>query len=101
MGALSMIGQLVGSFPEIAPVWTPTPYEDVNKGRPLVKDAIEITLAEYNLDTKDMITAHHLKDYRQRTFRLALLPKCDILFDEILEGSDYWRELLHTQIHFN
>ena len=73
MGALSMIGQLVGSFPEIAPVWTPTPYEDVNKGRPLVKDAIEITLAEYNLDTKDMITAHHLKDYRQRTFRLAIL----------------------------
>lgn len=67
------------------------------QGRPIVSDAKRITLAEYDVDTKDAITAHHMKDYRRKRFNLALLPKVDILFDRILEGSAYWNELLHNE----
>ncbi len=67
------------------------------KGRPILNDAKLITLAEYSVDTKDAITAHHLKDYRRKRFNLTLLPKVDILFDKILEGSVYWNELLHNE----
>lgn len=65
-------------------------------GRAIISDAKEITLAEYDLDTKDAITAHHLKDYRRKRFNLVLLPKIDTLFDRILEGSEYWNGLLHN-----
>lgn len=66
-------------------------------GRPIVPDAKIVTLAEFDVNTKNAITAHHLKDYRRKSFHLALLPKIDILFDKLLEGSDYWNELLHNE----
>lgn len=71
--------------------------EEVFKGRPVVNDAKLITLAEYDVDTKDAITAHHLKDYRRKTSNLVFLPNVNILFDRILEGSEYWNELLHHE----
>ncbi len=71
--------------------------EEEFKGNKITNDAVDITLAEYDVDTKDVITAHHLKDYRRRHFDLVLLPKVDTLFDKILEGSSYWYELLHNE----
>lgn len=71
--------------------------ETIFKGKPILNDAVEVTLAEYDVDTKDAITAHHLKDYRRKVFNLKLLPKINLLFDRVLEGSDYWNGLLHTQ----
>lgn len=71
--------------------------EEVFKGRPILPDAKEITLAEYDVDTKDAITAHHLKDYRRKRFNLVLLPDIITLFDKVLEGSDYWNGLLHNE----
>lgn len=67
------------------------------KGLPILKDAKNITLAEYDPSTKDAITAHHLKDYRKKRFNPILLPKIEIAFDKLLEGSDYWSELLHAK----
>lgn len=101
MGAIALIDQLTGEMPMVKQPWVPNSVEVVSKGRPILKDAVEITLAEYNTATKNAITAHHLKDYRQRSFRLALLPKCEIVFDSLLEGSDYWRGLLHSKVHFS
>lgn len=101
MGAIRLIEQLTTKVPEIQQPWIPQSPEEVSKGLPILKDAVEITLAEYNTATKNAITAHRLKDYRQRTFRLALLPKCDIMFDWLLEGSEYWNELLHSKVHFS
>ena len=74
-----------------------TPPEIVYKGEPLLEDAKEITLAEYNPKTKDLITAHRMKDYRRKQFNLVLLPKLDIMFNRVLEGSAYWNELLHNE----
>lgn len=78
------------------PVVTQSP-EEVYAGYPLIEDAKPITLAEYDRNTKDVITAHHMKDYRRKQFNLILLPKVDIFFDLILEGSDYWSALLHNE----
>lgn len=66
-------------------------------GKPILNDAKDITLAEFDVDTKNAITAHHIKDYRRKRFNLILLPKVDILFDRILEGSEYWNGLLHDE----
>lgn len=71
--------------------------EEVFAGKEILSDAREVTLAEYDVNTKNAITAHHLKDYRRKSFHLALLPKIDILFDKLLEGNDYWSELLHNE----
>ena len=75
----------------------PNPPEEVEKGFPLLEDAKVITLAEYDRNTKDIITAHRMKDYRRKRFNLVLLPEVNILFDKILEGSDYWSALLHNE----
>lgn len=74
-----------------------TPPEIVYKGKPLLEDAKDITLAEYSVDTKDVITAHRMKDYRRKQFNLVLLPKIDTLFHKVLEGSEYWGALLHNE----
>jgi len=78
-----------------------TPPEDTAKGRPLITDAIKITLAQYDRDTKNFITAHNIKDYRRKTFRLTLLPDVHVLFDVLLEGSGYWYEKLHPESKSN
>lgn len=96
MRALSYYTQLYRDVTPVLEVQKES-VETIFKGKPILEDAVEITLAEYDVDTKDAITAHHLKDYRRRVFNLKLLPKIDLLFDHILEGSDYWNELLHTQ----
>jgi len=66
-------------------------------GKPILSDAKLITLAEHDVDTKDAITAHRLKDYRRKHFNLVLLPNVNIIFDRILEGSDYWNALLRNE----
>lgn len=75
---------------------TVQPIEEVFVGNPILPDAQLITLAEYDPVSKDAITAHHLKDYRHKTFTLMLLPKVEVMFDSILEGSPYWNALLHN-----
>ncbi len=68
--------------------------EEVSIGLPIIPDAKEVTLAEYDVRTKNAITAHHLKDYRRKQFNLVLLPKIDTMFDRLLKGSTYWGKLL-------
>lgn len=82
----------------------PEPYkefEEVFAGKEILSDAKQVTLAEYDVDTKNAITAHRLKDYRRKVYNLVLLPKIDTLFDSVLEGSPYWNELLHSKSNFN
>lgn len=96
MGTISYYARLFSGTEVKQPV-VPKEMDEVFKGKPLLNDAKPITLAEYDVDTKDMITAHHLKDYRRKKFNLVLLPKIVTLFDCVLEGSEYWRELLHNE----
>lgn len=101
MGAIRLIDQLHSTNVNVVMPPTLTDIDAVYVGKPILNDAVPITLAEYNLESKDAITAHRLKDYRQRRFRLALLPRCDLLYDKVLEGSDYWRELLQSKSSFS
>lgn len=77
------------------PIVTQSP-EEVVIGLPLVEDAKEITLAQYEPVTKDLVTAHRLKDYRRKSFNMMLLPKVDVLFDKFLEGCAYYAERLNS-----
>lgn len=96
MGIIS-IYQQVSMRPFAKQPHVPKPIEEVAAGKPILSDAKVITLAEYDLDTKDAITAHRIKDYRRKRFNLLLLPKINVTFDRVLEGSDYWNELLHYE----
>lgn len=73
-----------------------TPPEDLFQPHPLVPDAKNITLAQYDPDTAEHITAHRLSDYRKQGFSIMLLPEVSTLFDVVLEGSGYWYEKLHS-----
>ena len=55
----------------------------------LISDVHMLTLAEAAPQTKDILAAYNLGDYRCMPFQLMLLPKADILFDEILKGGYY------------
>lgn len=96
MGFISIYDKLDKRTDIAPPVVTKSP-EEVFAGKDILPDAKEVTLTEYEVTTKNAITAHRLKDYRRKSFHLALLPKVDILFDKVLEGSDYWSELLHNE----
>lgn len=59
--------------------------------KPPEKDAIKIlsdvktiTIAEITPASRDLITAHKLKDYRRKTFSLLLLPDIDLPIDSLL-----------------
>lgn len=96
MGVIERFGSLTTHNPVILrePLKEP---EETFRGKPILRDAKRITLAEYAVDTKDAITAHHLKDYRRTKFNLVLLPKVDVMFNRLLEGSEYWSGLLHNE----
>ena len=68
-------------------------HDLVFAGKPILSDAKVLTLAQYDVDSKNAITAHNLKDYRRKNFNLVLLPKVDNMFIRVLEGSVYWSEL--------
>jgi hypothetical protein len=64
------------------------PYAEENKRQvPVMELGVpkEITLAEYDSNTKQFITAHRLKDYRRRTFTLVMLPDVHLPIDDLLE----------------
>ena len=96
MGAISLYSQLYGDSLIKQPVVTESP-EIIYSGFPLLEDAKDITLAQFDRATKDVLTAHRMKDYRRKVFNLVLLPSVDVLFDKLLEGSDYWNALLHNE----
>lgn len=101
MGTLQYYRKLYEHLPQAK---QPVVLKDVDKvfaGKPILSDAKPVTLAEYDVDTKDAITAHHLKDYRHRNFSLILLPKINILYDRILEGSEYWNALLQHESSYS
>lgn len=75
----------------------PKPPEELAVGRLLIPDAHQISLAQYDPDTKNYITAHRISDYRRNTFTVRLLPKVNPLFNKILEGSKYWNAKLHNE----
>ena len=76
-------------------------HEHVFAGKPILSDAKELTLAQYDVVSKNAITAHNLKDYRRKNFNLVLLPKVDNMFIRVLEGSVYWSELLQNDSPFS
>lgn len=96
MGQIGLYNKLYRDVQVKQPIVTKSP-EEVYAGLPLLEDAKPITLAEYNVHTKDIITAHRMKDYRRKKFNLTLLPEVSTFFDKILEGSDYWNALLHNE----
>lgn len=72
----------------------PQYHEKEVKGLPLLDDAVQITLSQFDPVTKDFITAHKVKDYRRKQFTMTLLPCVNIMFDRLLEGSSFWDEKL-------
>ena len=96
MGVISLYGRLYDDTkvkqPEVV-----TPPEIVFESVPVLEDAKDITLAQYSRYTKDVLTAHKIKDYRRKVFNLVLLPDVSIWFDKLLEGSEYWNGLLHNE----
>lgn len=97
MGTIKLYALTIPSVGVTQPVVTKSTVHGIPKGLPIIPDTVDITLAEYDPDTRNAITAHHLKDYRRKRFNLNLLPDVHTLFDDMLEGSDYWRELLHNE----
>lgn len=97
LNTLDMYNIMYGNRPSIRQPTVVKSPEEVSRGLPIVVDARDITLAEYEPITKDAITAHRLKDYRRKSFNLLLVPKVNILFDTLLKGSKYYEELLSTQ----
>ena len=96
MGVISLYARLYGDTPVKQPTVVDSPdivYDSV----PVLDDAKDITLAQYSRYTKDVITAHRMKDYRRKRFNLILLPDVNIMFDRLLEGSEYWNGLLHNE----
>ena len=75
----------------------PAPEEKKDIYHPIADNSRVVTLAEFDPVSKDAITAHRLKDYRSKTFKLTLLPEIRILLDDILEGSTYWNAKLHNE----
>ncbi len=65
---------------------------DVHKSPLILHDAKDITLAQYDPITSDVITAHIIKDYRHKVYSLTLLPQVTIMFDAVLEGLGYFNE---------
>lgn len=96
MGVIELYGRLYDGMLVKQPVVPKEPDLTV-PSVPLLEDAKDITLAQYDKYTKDILTAHRMKDYRRKRFNLVLLPDADILFDKILEGSDFWNALLHDE----
>lgn len=96
MGQIGLYAKLYREINLQQPIVTKSP-EEVYAGIPILEDAKPITLAEYDVYTKDIITAHRMKDYRRKKFNLALLPEVSTFFDRVLEGSDYWNALLHNE----
>ena len=96
MGTISKYAQLMTTTRAVQPVVLKEPQE-VLKGNNILPDAVVVTVAEFDVSTKNAITAHHIKDYRRKRFNLRLLPKVETLFDKLLAGSDYWNELLQNE----
>lgn len=97
MNYIDLYGKLYEGFRGVQqPIVTKSP-EEVSKGLPLVEDARDVTLSQYEPMTKDFITAHRIKDYRRKTFNLILLPDVDVLFDEFLKGCKYYEEQLRNE----
>ena len=75
----------------------PKQPEELMIGRTLKPDIKHVTIAQFDRDTKNYITAHKLADYRRNTFSIRLLPRVHVMFDDILEGSAFWYDKLHSK----
>ena len=92
LGYLNYYRYVNNYFVHLEPVELYTPGTVVPDLR--VDDAKTITLSEFNPKSKLAITAHRVKDYRKKSNSLILLPEVDILFDKLIEGSEYFGRLL-------
>lgn len=97
MGQIDYYERLYAHKPGIKPITVIQPPEVNNKPLPFKPEINDITLAQYDLRTTDVITAHKLKDYRRKQFNFVLLPRVSTMFDKLLEGSPYWNELLKNE----
>ena len=99
MGTIALYAKLQRNVEVVQPQVVKSP-EEASAGKPIIRDAIPVTLAEYDVNTKNAITAHRLKDYRRKRFNLILLPKIETLFERVLEGSEFWNALLNESTNF-
>ena len=61
-------------------------YKPVEKASvQILGDIKEITIAENDPTSRDVITAHRLKDYRRKVFSLLILPEVEVLLDSMLK----------------
>lgn len=68
---------------------TPVKRYEESKPKPvtILSDVKEVTIAEINPLAQGKITAHHLKDYRRKSFSLMLLPDISITLDKLMEET--------------
>lgn len=62
------------------PVYKPPEEKSVH----ILTDVKSVTIAEINPASRDMISAHRLKDYRRKTFSLLLLPDISLPIDSFM-----------------
>lgn len=74
----SLLGYSISEEP--IPMYTPPP---VKKRKYVVPKATRITLADNDDRSRDLVTAHNLKDYRRTSFNLVLLPSIELSYDVI------------------
>ena len=84
MGQISLYAKLYKEVNLQQPIVTKSP-EEVYPGVPLLEDARPITLAEYDVQTKDVITAHRIKDYIIQ--HMPLPYSKDFRFGEIITSK--------------
>lgn len=73
------------------------PIEEAQAGLPIIEDAKQVTLAQYDRVSKNAITAHNLSEYRSKQFNLMLLPDVHTWFEYLLNGSEYYAKLLSNE----
>ncbi|MDR1523224.1 MAG: hypothetical protein LBS29_04670 [Endomicrobium sp.] len=62
------------------------PYQERRDSDAILLDNTQqITLAEYSPLSKNLITAHRLKDYRRKVFTLVMLPLITLPIDYLLD----------------
>lgn len=73
------------------------PIEAAQVGYPIIEDAKQITLAQFDRVSKNAITAHRIADYRRKSFNMLLVPEITTWFDLLLGGNEYYAKLLSVK----
>lgn len=95
--AMEYYQALYSVLPTVTQQRVTNPIEEAQEGLPIIEDAKQITLAQYDRISKNAITAHNLSEYRSKQFNMLLLPDVHTWFDFLLSGSEYYGKLLSVE----